>query len=89
MLTRRFYATYRDTKYRNPNGTMTMAAIRARQPYALRNALLGLGMLSFAVGTYMWAYQSFTPDDFSDVPVPPLSEEELARLRKEYGLDKK
>lgn len=37
----------------------------------------------------MWAYSSFIPDDFADVPVPPLSEEELAKLRKEYGLDKK
>lgn len=69
--------------YRNPNGTYTAAAIRARAPYAPKNAFLGISLLSFCVGCYLWAYKSFTPDDFSDVPIPPVSEEELVRLKQQ------
>jgi len=69
--------------YRNPNGTLTAAAIRARKPYAARNAALGLSLLGFCGFCYWWAYRSFTMDDFSDVPIPPVSEEELAKIRAE------
>lgn len=75
-------------KYRNANGTMTMAAVRARQPYAKKNAALGVTLLSFVGLTYWWAYKNFTPDDFGDVPVPPLPEEELEQLRKQYDMKK-
>lgn len=44
----RNYATYDSSKYRNPNGTMTAAAIRARRPYAVKNAILGGSILAFA-----------------------------------------
>lgn len=70
-------------KYRNPNGTYTAAALRARRPFAARNALLGVSLMGFCGFCYWWAYNSFLPDDFSDVPIPPVSEEELNRIRAE------
>lgn len=72
----------RGNKYRNPNGTFTAAAIRARQPFAARNAVVGIGLLSFCGFCYLWAYQSFTPDDFGDVPIPPLDEEQINKLKE-------
>lgn len=70
-------------QYRNPNGTFTAAAIRARSPYAAKNAIVGLGLLSFCGFCYWWAYESFTPDDFEDVPMPPISAEDLEKLQAE------
>lgn len=69
-------------KYRNPNGTLTAAALRARRPYAARNAALGMGLLAFCGFGFAWAYRSFSPDDFSDLVVPPLSEEQIAALKE-------
>lgn len=72
-------------KYRNADGTMTAAAIRARRPFLARNLMLGAGLASFAGFCYWWTYRALTPDDFGDVPVPELSEGELEELRRKHN----
>lgn len=64
---------------------MTPAMIRARQPFFRRN-MIGLGLLlGVTGGVYFYTYNFLHRDnDFADVPVPPISEEELAQLKKEY-----
>lgn len=64
---------------------MTPAMIRARQPFFRRN-MIGLGiLLGVTGGVYAYTYNFLHKDnDFADVPIPPISEEELAQLKKEY-----
>lgn len=64
---------------------MTPAMIRARQPFFKRN-MVGLGLLlGVTAGVYIYTYNFLHKDnDFADVPVPPISEAELAQLKKEY-----
>ncbi|CCE91767.1 Coa3p TDEL_0D01830 [Torulaspora delbrueckii] len=72
---------YQDTR----TWKMTPAMIRARQPFFRRN-MIGLGLLlGVTGGVYFYTYNFLHRDnDFADVPVPPISEEELAQLKKEY-----
>lgn len=37
------------SNYRNLDGTMTAAALRARRPYAVRNAIFGASLMGFAI----------------------------------------
>lgn len=47
-------------------------------------------MLGFAVfgsiplGVYIYTWNFLSKDDLSDIPIPPISDAELAELRKEY-----
>jgi len=67
---------------------MTPAMIRARQPYFWKNAATFVALSSITVGIYLYAYSFLGDDDFADVPVPPVSEAELAKLKKEYEASK-
>lgn len=51
-----------------------------------RRNMIGLGLLlGVTGGVYFYTYNFLHRDnDFADVPVPPISEEELAQLKKEY-----
>lgn len=44
--------------------------------------LLAVG--SIPVGIYMYTWNFLSKDDFGDIPIPPISDAELAELRKEY-----
>lgn len=72
-------------KYRNSDGTMTAAAIRARRPFFVRNMFLGAGFATFAGFCYWWTYRALTPDDFGDIGIPDIPEAELEELRKKHG----
>lgn len=63
---------------------MTPAMMRARRPYFWKNAvgLVVVGVIP--VGIYAYTWQMLHKDEFADVPIPPISEEELARLKQEY-----
>lgn len=41
-------------------------------------------MAAVPLGVYMYTWRILTKDDFSDIPIPPISEEELSKLKKEY-----
>lgn len=36
------------------------------------------------LGAYMYTWKMMTADDLGDIPVPPISDEELAKLKKQY-----
>lgn len=35
-------------------------------------------------GVYLYTWKTLTADDLGDIPVPPISDEELAKLKKEH-----
>lgn len=40
------------------------------------------------LGVYMYTWNVLSKDEFADIPIPPISDEELAKLKKEYELKK-
>lgn len=64
---------------------MTPALYRVRKPYFWRN-FAGLALVTAVpLGVYMYTWNVLTKDDLSDIPIPPISDEELSKLKKEYG----
>lgn len=68
---------------------MTPAMIRARRPYFWKNATAFVVLSGITVGIYLYTYSFLGQDDFEDVPIPPISEAELVKLKKEYEASKK
>ncbi|CCF57409.1 hypothetical protein KAFR_0C04180 [Kazachstania africana CBS 2517] len=69
---------------------MTPAMIRARQPFFAKNMVGLVGLLAVTGGVYFYTYNFLHKDnDFAEVPIPPVSEEELKQLKKEYELKKR
>ncbi len=67
---------------------MTPAMIRARQPFFWKN-LATFGLLSsIAGGVYYYTVLKLSRDDFADIPVPPIEENELKQLQQEYEAKK-
>lgn len=64
---------------------MTPAMIRARKPF-FRNNMIGISiLLGLSTGIYFYTYRFLHKDnDFVDVPIPPIDEKELKKLREEY-----
>ncbi|AGO12198.1 AaceriAEL163Cp [[Ashbya] aceris (nom. inval.)] len=79
------------SRYQDPRTwKMTPAMLRARQPYVKGNLFGLVTLLGVAGGIYAYTYRALhKDDDFADVPIPPVSEEELRQLRQEYELHKK
>lgn len=68
---------------------MSPALLRARQPYFVKN-MIGLAiLLAIPVGIYTYTYNFLNQDDFDDIPIPPLDEETIHQLQKEYEEEKK
>ncbi|PWN29370.1 hypothetical protein BDZ90DRAFT_213194, partial [Jaminaea rosea] len=40
---------------------------RAREPYRMGNAVMGLGLVAFVGGVYWWSIHKVKQDDFSDL----------------------
>ncbi|SSD58619.1 probable Cytochrome c oxidase assembly protein 3, mitochondrial [Saccharomycodes ludwigii] len=77
---------FKQSPYQDPRTfKMTPAMIRARQPYFVKN-MIGLGVLvGVTAGIYAYTYRILhKDDDFSDIPIPPIDEKELEKLKKEY-----
>ncbi|CRK35410.1 hypothetical protein BN1708_006729 [Verticillium longisporum] len=51
------------------------ALIRARKPYIIKNAVLGLGLWTIAGGVYWYTLKAVGQDDFEDVKVPDAPRE--------------
>lgn len=60
---------------------MTPAALRARKPFFWKNIAMASGLFAMTAGIYFYSLHALVQDDFADIPVPPISEEELAKLR--------
>lgn len=68
---------------------MTPAMIRARQPFFKKNLAGLLVLVGITGGIYAYTYRFLNRDnDFADVPIPPIDEKELEKLKKEYELEK-
>ncbi|CCE81644.1 Piso0_002306 [Millerozyma farinosa CBS 7064] len=73
-------------RYRDPKTyEMTPALLRVRAPYFFRN-MIGLAVVSsIPLGVYLYTYHLLNKDEFADIPIPPVSDAELAKLREEYN----
>lgn len=60
---------------------MTPAALRARKPFFWKNIALASFLFAVTGGIYAYSLNALIQDDFADVPVPPISEQELAKLK--------
>ncbi|ESX02731.1 hypothetical protein KL918_002500 [Ogataea parapolymorpha] len=63
---------------------MSPAMLRARQPYFWKNLALFGVLAGISGGVYLYTYSFLMKDDFEDIPIPPISDEQLAELKKEY-----
>lgn len=68
---------------------MTPALLRLRAPFFARN-MIGLALAtSIPLGVYLYTVDMLSKDEFSDIPIPPIADDELAKLKKEYEDKKK
>ncbi|VVT55767.1 uncharacterized protein SAPINGB_P004728 [Magnusiomyces paraingens] len=80
----------RTSKYQNPvNYTMTPAALRARKPYFWKNTIASIVLFGVVGGIYFYSLNALVQDDFGDIPVPPISDDKLAELRRKRDEEKK
>lgn len=63
---------------------MTPAALRARQPYFWKNMALASALFGMSAGIYFYSLRAIQADDFEDVPIPPISDQELHKLQQEH-----
>ncbi|ORY81894.1 hypothetical protein BCR37DRAFT_392947 [Protomyces lactucae-debilis] len=57
--------------YHNPRGFGVSDALkRARSPYKLGNAAIGLALVGFIASVYTYSITAVKQDDFSDVVLP-------------------
>lgn len=73
-------------RYRDPKTQeMTLALYRVRQPFLKRNVigLVVCSVIPIAVYTYTW--HTLSKDEFGDIPIPPIADDDLARLQAEYA----
>ncbi|CUM45092.1 unnamed protein product [Debaryomyces fabryi] len=76
-------------RYRDPKTfEMTPALLRVRAPYFVRNMISLFVVSSIPIGVYWYTFNVLSKDEFSDIPIPPIADDELAKLKKEYE-DKK
>lgn len=77
-------SSIKPSPYHNPqNYVMTPAALRARRPFFWKNIGLASVLFTLTGGIYFYTLNALTQDDFGDIPIPPISDEELAKLRSQ------
>ncbi|KAK9333233.1 hypothetical protein V1520DRAFT_332993 [Lipomyces starkeyi] len=72
-------------KYQDASSRMSPALLRARSRYTKRNIATGIVIAGIVVSIYAYAATATGSDDFSDVPMPPLPENAVEKLRRERG----
>lgn len=76
-------------RYRDPvTHQMTPALLRVRAPFFYRNVIALVLVSSVPIGAYLYTWRELNKDEFSDIPIPPISDEELSKLKKEYEKNK-
>lgn len=64
--------------------------MRAREPYWKKNVIFGAVLFAFFGGSLAYTFNLLVAsDEFQDIPIPPIDENELTRLRAEYEAKKK
>ncbi|VEU20073.1 DEKNAAC100452 [Brettanomyces naardenensis] len=82
------FAARGSSYYENGSYRMSPAMIRARRPYFWRNFGTFLIIASVPLGVYLYTFSFLHTDDLEDIPVPPLSDEQVQELQKEYRKEK-
>ncbi|KAG7663315.1 COA3 [[Candida] subhashii] len=76
-------------RYRNPyTQQMTPALYRVRAPFFWRNVAGLIVFSAIPAAVYGFTYYKMTADEFDDIPIPPISDEELKKLKVEYEASK-
>jgi cytochrome c oxidase assembly factor 3 len=70
------------SSYYTPEYTQSAALIRARRPYILKNAIMGVAIMTFAIGVFTFTLKAVGQDDFSDVIVPEGREIQIQQPAK-------
>ncbi|KAJ4290635.1 hypothetical protein N0V88_006382 [Collariella sp. IMI 366227] len=60
------------SSYYDARQRQSPALIRARRPYLVKNAIVGLGISAFAIGIYAYTIHAIGQDEFEDVKVPDV-----------------
>lgn len=68
---------------------MSPALLRARRPYFVKNMIGLVILVTIPVGIFTYTYNFLNQDDFDDIPIPPLDEDTIKQLQKEYEEEKK
>lgn len=68
---------------------MSPALLRARRPYFVKNMIGLVILVTIPIGIFTYTYNFLNQDDFDDIPIPPLDEETIKQLQKEYEEEKK
>ncbi|EGW30184.1 uncharacterized protein SPAPADRAFT_63797 [Spathaspora passalidarum NRRL Y-27907] len=72
-------------RYRDPRThQITPALYRVRAPFFWRNTISFIALGSIPLGVYIYTFKKMQGDDLEDIPIPPISDEELKILKKEY-----
>ncbi|RLV92790.1 U3 small nucleolar RNA-associated protein [Spathaspora sp. JA1] len=72
-------------QYRDPRThQITPALYRVRAPFFWRNTISLIVLSAIPLGVYLYTFKKLSGDDLADIPIPPISDEELKVLRKEY-----
>ncbi|KAK4042203.1 hypothetical protein C8A01DRAFT_33699 [Parachaetomium inaequale] len=61
----------RSSYYDNRN-RQSAALIRARRPYLVKNAILGLSLAAFSISIWAYTIHAIGQDEFEDVKVPDV-----------------
>ncbi|GME84090.1 unnamed protein product [Ambrosiozyma monospora] len=78
-----------ESYYNKYTHQMSPAMLRARQPYFWKNMAMLTVLGGISLSVYIYTYNFLQQDDFEDIPIPPISDEQLAELKKEYEESKK
>ncbi|KAK9248592.1 hypothetical protein V1506DRAFT_518829 [Lipomyces tetrasporus] len=77
------YCRWGVNKYQDASSRMSPALLRARSRYTQRNIVTGIVIAGIVGGIYTYAATATGSDDFSDVPMPPVPEDAVDKLRRE------
>jgi len=74
--------SFQRSSYYGRRSQQSAALIRARRPYLVKNAVLGLAIAAFAGGVYAYTIHVIGQDEFDDVKVPdaPSVQQQLRQL---------
>lgn len=72
-------------RYRDPKThQITPALYRVRAPFFWRNTIALFAVSSIPLAVYLYTFKKMGDDDLGDIPIPPISDEELQKLKLEY-----
>lgn len=64
------------SSYYDENYRASAALLRARQPYLVKNILVGSSLLAVTAGIYLMTFKLVSQDDFSDLKAPEQATKE-------------